>query len=84
MWAWSGPGGTPPNAITPTLAGASALCLDVNGAFSPDVIDLYVCGTPGSYKNDEWVFNATTGALLTLDTAPLVVGKCITPKGAAA
>ncbi len=82
VWAWSGPNGTPPNAIMPTKAGASTLCLDVNGAFSPDVIDVYTCGTPGSYKNDEWVFNATTGALLTLDTAPLVVGKCITPAGA--
>lgn len=77
QWFWSGPGGVPPNALQ---TAAAQLCMDVNGALTPDVIDLWTCDNPpGQYKNLEWAWNATSGALLTLDTAPDVIGKCITP-----
>jgi alpha-L-fucosidase 2 len=82
-WVLTGPSASPPNAIQPSGGVGTGMCLDVNGAFNPDVIDVWGgCTPPGEYKNDEWAWNATTGALLTLDTAPQVVGKCITPKGA--
>jgi alpha-L-fucosidase 2 len=77
-WTLSGPSAAPPNAFENT---AASLCLDVNGAITPDVVDVWTCDNPpGAYKNLEWAYNATTGAFLTLDTYPGVAGLCLTPK----
>lgn len=78
QWTWTGPNGVPPNALKSPLGGG--LCMDVNGAVTPNIIDLWTCDNPpGEYKNLEWMYNATDGGIYTLDTYPGVAGKCLTP-----
>lgn len=67
-WDTTGPTGTPPNAIKTRTSGN---CIDVNGALNPTVIDVWECGAvPGAYRNEEFVWEPQSGAILSLDTAP--------------
>ena len=77
QWSVTGSGGTPPNAIKSAISGR---CIDVNGANNPDVIDLWDCGN-GAYANEQFIWNATSGGIVTLDTYPECgcFGFCITP-----
>jgi hypothetical protein len=76
QWQLTGPGNKPPNAL---ITVASGRCLDVNGAFQSNHIDVWDCGNPpGQYANEEWAYNATTGAITSLDTAHCCAGRCLT------
>lgn len=76
-WTFTGSSGTPPFAL---INGASSsACVDVNGAFDPDHIDVWSCDVPpGQYKNQEWAYNASTGAITSLDTDACCLGLCMT------
>jgi hypothetical protein len=77
-WTMTGSTGTPPNAIKTNTSGR---CIDVNGAFNPDTIDVWDCSSvPGADKNEEFVWNETTGAIVSLDTNPCCLNMCLTPK----
>jgi hypothetical protein len=69
----------PPNAIVTNST--THHCIDVNGATNPDLIDVWTCGAPGAYKNDEFIFNSTTGGIISLDSDPDCdcLGYCLTP-----
>jgi hypothetical protein len=76
-WTVQGPAGSPPNAIRSSISGR---CMDVNGAFNPDVIDVYDCSDPpGQFKNDEFTWDSATGAILSLDTDACCLNMCLTP-----
>ncbi len=75
-WDVTGPAGTPPNAIKTRTSGN---CMDVNGALSPDVIDVWGCSSvPGAYKNEEFRWDPASGAIVSLDTY-FPKSLCLTP-----
>ena len=77
VWSVKGPGEKPPNAIINTLSGR---CMDVNGAFDPNTIDVYDCSyVPGADKNEEFKFDAVDGTIKSLDTNACCLGMCLTP-----
>lgn len=78
-WYVTSENGNPPNAIITNTT--SQHCIDVNGATNPDKIDVWTCGAPGSYKNDEFIFNSTTGGIVSLDSDPdcNCSGYCLSP-----
>lgn len=79
-WLVQGASSSPPNAIRSSISGR---CLDVNGAFNPDIIDVYDCDNPpGAYKNEEWTWDAGTGAILSMDTDACCLNMCLTPAAA--
>jgi hypothetical protein len=65
-------------------AGA-AWCLDMPGAYGP-VVDLYSCDTNSEqYSNQDWFFNATSGAIVSLLSRPgWGPGFCLTVPSASA
>lgn len=68
---------SPPNAIKTALTGR---CLAVNSAHNPDAIVVWDCADPPSqWRNEEWAFNASSGALTSLDSDPTCGGLCLTP-----
>lgn len=76
-WSASGASGNPPNAFSTPSSGR---CLEVNGAHNANLLDVWDCATPPSqWKNMEWSFNATSGAIASLDTDPALTNLCITP-----
>ena len=76
-WTVTDATGTPPNAIKTKTSGR---CIDVNGAFNPDLIDVYDCGAvPGADKNEEFVWDPVSGGILSLDTNPCCLNMCLTP-----
>ena len=76
-WNQTGPDGHPPNA----LIAPSGRCLDINGAHNPDVIDVWDCADPPTqWQNQQWFFNASSGAITSLDTdSSCCSGLCLTP-----
>ncbi len=76
-WTITGPSGSPPNGIHAAIGGR---CIDVNGAFNPDTIDVWDCqGSPGAYRNEEFTYVPASGAILSLDTDACCLNKCLTP-----
>lgn len=76
-WSVTDATGTPPNAIKTKTSGR---CVDVNGAFSPNTIDVWDCGAvPGADKNEEFAWNPQSGGILSLDTNPCCLNMCLTP-----
>ena len=77
---WAVNAGPSPNSIAISLSGR---CIDVNGANQRDVIDVWDCSgpTPGAFKNEEFAFDAASGAITSLCTDPdcACEGFCITP-----
>lgn len=79
-WRMTGPTAHPPNAIISSISGR---CVDINGAFDPDTIDVYNCDDPpGADRNEEWVFVEATGEIQSLDTNACCLNKCLTPAAA--
>jgi hypothetical protein len=79
-WSVTGPSSAPPNAIVPAVA--PSRCIDVNGAIDPNTIDVWDCSAvPGAYRNEEFQWNASTGAIQSLDDDPTCacMGWCLTP-----
>jgi hypothetical protein len=77
-WDLTGSTGAPPYAVKTRTSGR---CIDVNGAFNPDLIDIWDCGTePGADKNEEFAWDPTTGGIISLDTNPCCRNKCLTPR----
>jgi len=76
-WNQTGPDGHPPNA----LIAPSGRCLDINGAHNPDIIDVWDCADPPTqWQNQQWFFNASSGAITSLDTdSSCCSGLCLTP-----
>jgi hypothetical protein len=37
---------------------------------------------PGQFKNEEWCFDAASGAIVTRDTFAELAGRCLTPADA--
>ena len=76
MWKFTGQAGSPPGAFETATSGR---CLDVNGAFNPNDIDVWDCDDPpGADKNQVWAFNSTSGALTSLDTNACCLNMCLT------
>ena len=77
-WSLTGPQGNPPFAVQTALSGR---CLEINGAHNPNLIDVWNCSNPpDQWKNMEWSFNSTSGAITSLDTdTACCLGLCITP-----
>ena len=74
-WNATGPSASPPSALQTALSGR---CLEVNGAHNADLIDVYDCAVT-QWRNQEWVLNASTGAVTSLDTdAACCRGLCLT------
>jgi alpha-L-fucosidase 2 len=78
-WFITSSAGFPPNAIITNTT--SHHCIDVNGATNPNDIDVWTCGSPGAYKNDEFIFNSTISAIQSLDSDPQCNCQmwCLTP-----
>lgn len=78
-WRVTGAGARPPNAIISALGGR---CIDVNGATNAGDIDVWDCALNGNeFSNEGFVFNATSGGIVTLDSDPACgcLGFCLTP-----
>jgi hypothetical protein len=54
--------------------------MDVHGATDKDVVDVWDC-VSGSFKNEEFAFDVSTGGITTFDTHPGCdcAGFCVTP-----
>ena len=79
VWSVTSNSSHPPNAIIASLGGR---CMDVNGAFDANHIDVWDCGDPpGQYRNEEFVYNVSSGGIVSLDTDACCFNMCITPGG---